>query len=229
MSLEMYQTITLTAASANTICLSQKPAAGGVQNLTIAGASATAGVATLDTDRRVLITSSGNDSSRTFTITGTNRYGSVTETVTGPNTTSTYTVYDYKTITSITVDSDTTGNITIGTNGVASTAWIPCEMDKAVFSVSVWTSVTSGASLTYTIECTPILLTNQPTTMNPYSVSNNNYWNVPSRYVYPTDDTSMVVASTSLKSNFAYPTDGVRLTLNSFSSGSVTLFVKQSF
>lgn len=228
MSLEMYQTITLAAASANAICLSQQPSAGGIQTLTLNGASVSDGVATLDVNRRVLITSSSDDSARIFTITGTNRYGAVTETVTGVNTTA-YTVYDYETITSITVDDDTAGNIKIGTNGIASTAWIPCEIDKQVFSVSVWTSVTSGASLTYTIECTPILLTNQPTTMNPYTVSDNNYWNVPSRYIYPTDDTTMVEASTSLKSNFAYPTDGVRLTLNTFSSGSVTLFVKQSF
>lgn len=227
MSTEIFKIITLTAASANAIALSQKPAAGGVQNLTINGALATAGVATLDTDRRILITSSTNDSTIIFTITGTNRYGMVTETVTGVNTTA-YTVYDYETITSITVDTNTAGNITVGTNGVASTAWVPCDMDSNPFSISVWTSISSGASLTYTIECTPIVLTNQPTSMNPYTVSDNNFFNVPSRYIYPTDDLTMVAASTSLKSNFAYPTDGVRLTINSFVSGSVTLFVKQN-
>src|SRR3990167_8446733 len=67
---------------ANGICLTQTPSGAG--DLTINGALATSGVATLDVPRHIIITSTANDSARTFTITGTNAYGDATsEAITG--------------------------------------------------------------------------------------------------------------------------------------------------
>lgn len=108
------------AAVANGYALSQKPVAGGVQSLTLNGALA--GVA--DIARRVTITSSGNDSARTFTITGKDRNGRViSENLVGPNTATVFTLNDFAAVTSITVDANTAGNITSGTNQVMSSAW----------------------------------------------------------------------------------------------------------
>ena len=58
------QTITLTAADDNGISTSQTPSGAG--NLTITGALAAAGVATLDIARRVAVYSGSNISTRTL-------------------------------------------------------------------------------------------------------------------------------------------------------------------
>ena len=62
--------LTLGAAVANGISLTQAPAAAP---LLLNGASVVNGVAVLDVPRRIIITSSGNDSGITFKITGTSR------------------------------------------------------------------------------------------------------------------------------------------------------------
>ena len=78
--------LTLGAAVANGISLTQAPAAAP---LLLNGASVVKGVAVLDVPRRIIITSSGNDSGITFKITGTSRSemsGAVfSETVAGTN------------------------------------------------------------------------------------------------------------------------------------------------
>lgn len=140
------------AASANGIALSQTPLAGG--DLTINGAQATSGVASLTDQRRVIITSAGNDSGRTFTIYGTRTGGQViSEAVTGANIGAAQSVYDYNTVTRITVDAATAGAITVGTNGVGSTPWKMPNIHIAPFSMDIETLVGSGTA-TYNIETT---------------------------------------------------------------------------
>src|SRR4051812_33415348 len=96
----------LTAASTTNICLAQTPLAAG--NLTLNGALVTAGVAILDTQRRVGITSAGNETARTFTIYGTDDAGTViSEAVTGANVGVASSLRDYKRVTRITVDAAT--------------------------------------------------------------------------------------------------------------------------
>ena len=104
-----------TAADADGVCASQTPAAGGAQDLTINGAEASGGVATFTAARFVTITSAGADDGRTFTVTGTDVNGSAqTETITGPDTaTVTGTLY-FRTVTTVSVDDDTAGAITVG-------------------------------------------------------------------------------------------------------------------
>ena len=93
----------------------------GAGNVTLNGSLVSSGTATLDQPRRVLFTSAGNDSGITFTVTGTDWNNSpVSETLTGANATTAYTVYDYKTVTSIVSSGASAGNVSIGTNGVAS-------------------------------------------------------------------------------------------------------------
>lgn len=146
----------LTAGSSNGIALSQTPAAAG--NLTINGALASSGVATLGTGtttpaRRVLISSTGSDATVVFTVSGTNASGApITSTVTGVvSGTPVYTALDFLTVSNIAVSSGTAGAITVGTNGVASTPWILDNFLAPEFQLSVLGYIVSG-SVTFTIE-----------------------------------------------------------------------------
>lgn len=112
----------IAAASADAICLSQTPSAGP---LTINGALASGGIATLDVQRRVLITTVGNESAKTFTVTGTNWSGStISQTVAGPNASTVATTISFKTVTSVTISAAAAGAVTVGTNGVADSPWV---------------------------------------------------------------------------------------------------------
>src|SRR3990167_974441 len=104
---------------ANGICLTQTPSGAG--DLTINGALATSGVATLDVPRHIIITSTANDSARTFTITGTNAYGDATsEAITGPNTTTVRGYKQFKTVTQVAISGAATGSIVVGTDWILS-------------------------------------------------------------------------------------------------------------
>jgi hypothetical protein len=70
------------------ICASQMPSSGGAQNLTIAGALASAGSVTLNHGHLISIASDADDSGRTFSITGRDYRGfTISENITGPNAT----------------------------------------------------------------------------------------------------------------------------------------------
>lgn len=112
---------------ADGIAESQTPAAGGAQNLTLDGALISGGVFTdAAGGRQIAIASDGNDSARTFTVTGTDPDGyALTEAVTGPNIATVESAEYFKTVTSITVDDDTAGAITVGTVDELVTQTIP--------------------------------------------------------------------------------------------------------
>lgn len=120
--------------------------------VTLNGSLVSGGVATLDQPRRVLFTSVGNDSGITFTIVGTdwnNQYA--TEVLTGANATTTYSVYDYKTVTSVTASGASAGNVSIGTNGVASSR--PVFIDNyADSSIYIQTDTGGSTAITYSIQ-----------------------------------------------------------------------------
>lgn len=95
-------------------------AATGAASATINGSLASGGVATLDVPRNVTITSTGNESARTFTITGTAEYGAaMTEQITGPNATTVSGVKAFKTITAVSVSGALTSTQVKGGTGVA--------------------------------------------------------------------------------------------------------------
>lgn len=116
----------LAAASANNIALAQQPTAAA--GFTLNGALVVAGVAILDKARRILITTTQDDSAKTFTINGTDGQGrAISETMVGPNSTTGQTNLDFLTVTSITTNSNVTANLTVGTNGVASSIPLPLD------------------------------------------------------------------------------------------------------
>ena len=103
------------AVDADGICESQTT--GGAANLTIDGAFASGGVATLDFARQIGITSDADDSGNAFTITGTDSDGQAqTETIaTGPNAATVESTKYFLTVTIVAIDGATVGNITVGT------------------------------------------------------------------------------------------------------------------
>lgn len=143
-------TKTLTAAAATNICLSQTPGAAGL--LTLNGAAVTAGVAVLDTARRVLLTFGADTSARSFSVVGTSDTGqTVTETVPGGATTAT-TKNDYKTVTAISINGAAPGTVTVGTNTTGSSPWKNVDTWANPFNVNVVCTLTGTA--TFSIETT---------------------------------------------------------------------------
>lgn len=105
---------------ADGISVSQTPSGAG--NLTITGALASGGVATLGYGRKVTITSVGNDSSKTFTITGTDHIGNAqTESITGPNATTTTGTKNFVTVTQVAINGAAAGAVTVGAAAVSGT------------------------------------------------------------------------------------------------------------
>lgn len=195
----------LSAASANAICLSQTPAAGA---LTINGALASGGVATLDAPRRVLITTSGNESAKTFVITGTNLTNQVvSESITGPNASTVQSVLDYKTVTSITISATAAAALTVGTNGVAASAWVRFD-EWAPSDISI--QCTASGTVNYTVQQT-LDDPNRPT--NPVGVAAVTW--------VPSPDTNLIAATGTIQSNYAFMPTYARILLNS-GTGSVT-------
>lgn len=141
----------LTADSANNICLSQTPLAAG--NLVIAGAAASGGVATLDTQRQVLFTFAADETGHTFVVYGTKQGGSaIQETVAGTTAGTVATNQNFLTVTRISIDHSATGAMTVGTNTVGSTDWQSVDLMRQPVNVAFQVAVTG--TINYTIQYT---------------------------------------------------------------------------
>lgn len=161
----------------------------------------------LDTARRVAITSDGDDSDKTFTITGTNASGMFqTEVLQGPNAGTVYTTLDFKTVTGVTASEAVSGNVMVGTNGVASTPWV---MFDAYAFAQVALQCDVVGTVNYTVQQT-LDDPNSPTSpIPPYDV----LWvNNPTA--------ALVGASTAQQGSYAIAPVFAKVTLNS-GSGSV--------
>lgn len=137
------------------ICASQTPAAGGVQSLVINGNETTAGVVTgVLRATEVTVTSAGNDTGRIFTVTGTLNGVPVVRSGAGGNA-STVTLVgsiDPNSITSVTVDGNPAGAVTVGLLRIAADivyAW--SENGGATFpnEVILGDGMTDGQTIFY--------------------------------------------------------------------------------
>lgn len=183
-------TLSLGAASANAIALTQTPTG----NLTLNGALVSGGVATLDVGRRVLITNNGDNSGVTFAIYGTNQTGNVIqETLAGANATTVQSLLDYKTVTRISISSPSTGSLTVGTSSVGSTPWILTNYQMVPVSIGLFCVV--AGTVNYTVEyCGDDIQNSIPTPLpHPYLTSK----------------------TTTEYSDISYPVVAYRLTVNS--------------
>lgn len=197
----------LDAADDNGIALSQTTA--GAANLTINGALASGGVATLDNPRQVIVTSGGNDTGVTFTIYGTTYGGhTVSESITGASGGAAATKTDFLTVTRVAASSATSGSgVIVGTNGVAGSRWV--RLDSWADSNTAIQCNASG-TVNYTVQVT-MDDPNSPT--NPVAVGSVTWIN--------TNDTDAVSAISSVFTNFQFSPTFARILLNS-GTGTVT-------
>lgn len=208
MALPQVVTKSLVAASANNIALSQSP--GGAGALTLNGATVTGGIAILDTARRVLITSGGNDSGKIFTISGfpdDNMNTPISETLAGGNAAAVQSQRDYKRISSIKISAASAGTVIVGTDTVGSSPWQSVNYNFGPSNVAFGCVVTG--TVNYTIEYTYDELNNNLAPASPP---------IPTPWSHPTLN---AVAATQDGTLGPAPITGWRLTINS-GTGSVT-------
>lgn len=190
-------------ADPNGVSVSQTPASGGVQSLTITGALASGGVATFDIARRVAITSVGDETGRTFTVTGTDRRGTtISEAITGANAGAAESLLDFLTVTAVTTDDDTAGAVEVGTTGTASSGWFVPDKYANEFNVGIG-CIASG-TLNYDVELTyDNLLDPSRTESSTANVFNH---------------ADVVNETASTHGSQTTPVGGIRLTVNSFTA-----------
>jgi len=198
----------LTALDRNGICEAQQLGAAG--NLTINGAYATDGVATLETQRIVGIYSAGNLSGITFTVYGTNSNGiTISEAVTGPNNATVSTTQNFLTVTRVAASAAVGSDVEVGTTGVGATAPIVLDQYISPFNVAL------GAVVTGTVNFT-VQYTNGNVFPSNTSDLNNLVW----------IDT-ISAGSVNAVGTLVSPVAAVRLQINS-GQGTVNMTVRQA-
>lgn len=171
--------------------------------------------ATLDTGRRVLFTSGGNDSGITFALAGTDSTGNpISETVTGANAGTASSVLDYKTITSIRTSGAVATTVTVGTNGVAASPWVRFS-DWNSGSQTTVAAVVSG-TVNYDVQTSM----DDPDWLYSGITPASMTW-------LASLDTAVVGATATKSSYFNYTPLFCRVLLNS-GTGSVTMTVRQA-
>lgn len=147
-------TIVLAAADDDGISVSQAVAVAG--NLTITGALATGGVATITSvgaARQVIITSGGNDTGVTFTIYGLDAgYSPQTDAVTGANAGIATSAKYFRTVTRIAASAAVATVVKAGTNGIGVTAWANLNIHAQPCNTSFRCLVTG--TVNYTLQYT---------------------------------------------------------------------------
>ena len=219
------------ASVVNGICLSQSAAGAG--NLTLNGSLVTAGVAYLDANnktpnigspaaaRRVLWTSSGNDTGITMTITGTDRFGNtLAETITGSSGATSQTKQDFATVKQAAVSGATAGNVQVGTSGVGSSTWWVMDIARHPFGVKLNFAVVSG-SVNCTVEHTPDDPNWQDTAWNTTIEAGSA--RPPTVFPHPT----MAALVANAEGNYTDPVFAIRLTTNS-GAGTAKLWITQA-
>jgi|TARA_R100000093_G_C1931633_1_gene68916 hypothetical protein len=203
---------TLTPQSdADGICASQTPSASGEQSLTIAGALASGGSVTLNQGHLIQVTAAGNETGRDFTITGTDYRGNtISEVVEDPNAGAVSTTKYFKTVTSVTVDDDTAGAITVGVNGQSSSNTIPLDRYQTPFNVGIGIDISN--TLTYTVQHT-FDNVQIDTSLDALKWFNH-------------DDLAAQTADAD--GNYAFNVEAVRIIITSFTSGTLTGTLIQS-
>lgn len=207
----------LAAGVADNIAQSQALAAAG--NLTLNGALVSGGVATMDVQRRVIITSGGNDTGITFTIYGTNNDGNAfQEIVTGASGAAAQSTCDFKTVTRVAASGAVATTVEVGTNGVASSKWFPVDFGRNPINVGMRFNLTGAANfdLELTMDDPQDVLNVGPVgTMPAQYLTNTNFNNPP----VPFSDATVTGKSASLSYTLTMPVYAYRLKINSGATG----------
>jgi hypothetical protein len=200
-------TLQLQAPVTDAVCLAQTLASAG--SLIENGSSVVNGVAVFNAAYLVTVTSTGNDSTRTYTITGTNSAGvAMSETITGPNVGTVSTTRYFRTVTDVSVaGGGTVGTVSVGFGSAGVTPPIILDIHgRPDVSLQV---VVSG-TVTWTVQQTL-----------------DNMWNTTSATWFDHPDANMVAQTVNRQGNYAYIPAAVRLLITS-GTGSATFTVVQS-
>lgn len=216
----------LAAASTTAISASQTP--GGAGNLLINGGSASGGVATLDTQRIVLLTFAADETGHTFVVYGTNEGGqTIQESVAGAAATA-VTTQNFKTVTRISISAAATGAITVGTNGVGASDWqiVSADLSPVNLAIGITVSGTVNFTLQYTYDDP------SGTYPNPAAVTTSGYVNANRNNQltqFPTawNLTALASKAVATDSSIAFPIAAYRLLINS-GTGSAQAIVLQA-
>lgn len=195
-------TKSLTAASANVIAHSQSLAGAGLLTLT-------SSPVTLDSQRRVIITSAGDDSGLTWTVIGTDDTGNpIKDIFAGANGIAASNI-DFKTVVSIFGSGATASTVTAGTNTTGSSPWKMFADTISTPNMSLYAQLVSGSG-TATVEYTydPF---ESPIPANGSSSSIANGPASPNPVAVPHPSMQGMTAST--EGNINYTIHGYRLTI----------------
>jgi hypothetical protein len=149
-------TITLVAANADGIAEAQTVTGG--DDFVLDGALVTDGAAVLTSagaGRQVIITSSGDDTGVIFTIEGADESGiPISEALAGADTAAATSALFYHTVTRVSPNVTTDGDVEVGTNGVGATRWVNYNIHAQPFNVvnAVDISGTVDFDLQYTYD-----------------------------------------------------------------------------
>lgn len=175
----------------------------------------TNGIATLDTPRRITLTSGGNDTGITFTVIGTDvNNGVVTEAITGASGGAATSNVSYKTVTSIVASGATATTLTVGSAATATSMMVRFD-DWAPSNISVQCTV--SGTVNYTLQST-LDDPNDPT--NPVARSSMTW--------VSSSDTNVVGATSTQQSNFLFAPKYARVLLNSGTGTVTATFVQNS-
>lgn len=192
-----------------------------IVSITVSAATAGAitvgnyGTATLDTDRRVIITSGGNDTGITFAIVGQDSQGNtIGESLTGASGGAAQSALDYYKVLSIKPSGAVATTVTVGTNTVAS-RWV--RLDDYAGNAQVALQCTASGTVNYTVQQT---LDDPGWLFSGITPAQMTWVDHP--------DTALVAATATKQGRYDVAPLFCRLTLNS-GSGSVAFTVRQVF
>lgn len=215
-----------TVTGANTDVVATATLFSTVTSVTISGAAAAAvtvghsGLATQDVARRILFTSAGDDSGVVFSLYGTDWAGNaISEDVTGSNASTASSVLDYLTVTRVVTDGATGGALTIGTSGVAGSAWVSFD-DYAGGEIAIQATVSGTVSgkVQQTLD-DPNRPSNQTAPLVPSVARDAVTW-----VSHPATDLATITATA--QGNYAYPPRYARVQLDS-GTGTITATFRQ--
>lgn len=174
------------------------------------------GTVTLDTARRVIFTSGGDDTGDTITITGTDWDNQpISESVTGASGAAASTTLSYKTITSVSTSGAVATTMSVGTNTVADSQWF--MLDPYAASAPTAVQATASGTVNFTI---------QQSLDNPTSLGNPAI-TLPSQVTWVNHpDTALVAATGTVQGNYAYAPALAKVVLNSGSGSVAATFIQ---
>lgn len=191
---------------------------GAAANLILNGVLVSGGVATGAEAQIVSIEGAGDNSGITFTITGNDADETeVSETITGAAAGTAKTTGFFKTVNQIATSGAVTGNVEVGWLSAdgAVTKSARVNVRESNFKLALFVALSSGASLTYTVEHTETT----PEKVHANSFSTDAVWRA---------TTGLTALTATDEGNIAFPVQAVRAKITTQTSGTIEFTTLQA-